>query len=161
MVDNYNDLVADVFSRVAERHGTDKEELLAWYINAAAKLDQVQANSHPRTQKRLARRVRSFQREIENLMQHPLSKQMFGLGGKYIVRDGLADYLERVNDELDTGLSFMDIIIFHQVADFGRKVFQTNSRRPCEFIPDHAFRLIEMIRNNFGAYKETLSGIRV
>ncbi len=161
MTDTYSDLVADVFSRAAERHGTDKEELLAWYIDAAAKLDHVQANTRPRAQKQLVRRARSFQREIEHVLEHPLGQQVFELGGKYIVRDGLADYLERVNDELDTGLSFMDIIIFHQVADFGRKVFQTNSRRPSEFIPDQAFRLIEMTRNNFGAYKETLSGIRV
>ena len=161
MTDTYNDLVADVFSRAAERHGTDKEELRAWYIDAAAKLDHVQANTHPRAQKQLVRRARSFQREIEHLMKHPFSKQMFGLGGKYIVGDGLADYLDRVNGELDTGLSFMDIVIFHQVADLGRKVFQTNSRRPSEFIPDHEFQLIELIRNNFGAYRETLSGIRV
>jgi len=160
MSDTYNDLVADVFSRAAERHGTDKEELLAWYINAAAKLDNVQTNSHPRAQKRLARRARSFKREIEGVLADPLSKEIFGTGGKHIVRDGLADYLDRVNDELDTGLSFMDIIIFHQVADFGRKVFQTNSRRASEFIPDHAFQLVEMIRSNFGAYKETLEGLR-
>lgn len=160
MTDPYNDLVTDVFSRAAERHGTDKEELRAWYIDASAKLDHVQANTQPRTQKRLARRARSFKREIEHVLEHPLGQQVFGLGGKHVVRDGLDDYLERVNDELDTGLSFMDIIIFHQVADFGRKMFQTNSRRPSEFIPDHAFRLIEMIRNNFGAYRETLRGLQ-
>ena len=161
MPDTYNDLVADIFSRAAERHGTDKEELQAWYVNATAKLDHVQTSTRPREQKRLARRARSFKREVEHALKQPIGQQVFGLGGKYIVSNGLSDYLSRVNEELDTGLSFVDIVIFHQIADFGRKVFETNSRRPSEFIPDHAFQLIVLIRNNFGAYRDTLHGIQV
>ena len=148
----------EIFGSAASRHGMEEKYLRQWFKDVEMKLMLLNADQVSAKDESLYQETRAFRDEITRALQHPLAEKIWGKRGMRTVAEGLEARIRDANAVLDSGLSFMDITIFYQVSDFGRKVFDVHRRSSTQFISDRLFKLAKMICDNYPAYSTTLKG---
>lgn len=160
--DTVEKLLGEIFSQAADRHGTSSDDIRNWYRATETKLSLLYSNTYAEREVRLEKLASAHAAVIAKILKNPLSKQIVSTREIRTLTEDFGEILQLINNDLETGgLSFMDIAIFHQLADFGRKVFRTNQKQDNAFIPDHLFQLVEMLHKNFSTYRETIQGLQV
>ena len=155
-------LTDTVFAHASERHGGDRESLRSWYEGVEAKLVRVLRSEREYNEARLAKEAAEYKALIKRLLTDTTHSRLLSPEEKHILQRGLVTDLEKVAQRLETyGLSFMDVMIFHQIADFGRKVFRTEGKPENDFISSKLFSLVEMMQKNFPAYEATIKPLQV
>ena len=155
------ELIDTIFARASERHGTAQNDLHLWYRDVEIKLLHLMQNEYAQDENRLAQEAVKYRKVVERLLSDTTLSKLLTTEEKRVLRKGLAVDLKAVNQRLETfGLSFMDLMIFYQIADFGRKVFRTEGKRENDFILGQLFALVQKIYKNFPAYKATLQSLQ-
>ncbi len=151
----------EIFDSAAGRHGADRAQIRQWFEEVQEKLERLKTNTFTRKEEDFFHGARAFRNEILHALEHPAIDEVWGKGGKRIVQTGLAEIVREANLVLDGGLSFMDITLFYQISDFGRKVFNVHHRSSAPFISETLFKFVEMVRSNYPVYSQTLKGYQI
>jgi hypothetical protein len=151
----------EVIAPIAEGLKLPADMFELWYHKVYSTLDLLVTNRFRAEDARLYKRANAYRAVIDRLVSHPEVHKLLTKSDIRILNEGLGDILGDVNEALNSSVSPTEISLFCQVAESGRSLFQSKKIDPDSFTEQAIFELAHMIRDNYGAYEDTLRGLKV
>jgi hypothetical protein len=151
----------EVTAPIAESLQLPTEMFELWYYKVYSALDLLTTNRFRAEDTRLYQRATAYATVIHKLIAHPEIRAILSKSELAALNAGLEDILGDVNEALNSSVSPAEISLFCQVAASGRAFFASKCIDPDSFTEETIFTLAHMIRDNYGAYEDTLRGLKV
>ena len=154
-------IAKEVTAHLASSLCLDQGILELWYDKVYHTLERLLCNSYTNEERRIHAQARTYRDTVRRLLTHPEKDNFLSKGDWRIIDEGLSMILKDLNQALNNSVSPTEISLFCNLAESGRELFRSREIDPERFTEDAIFDLALKIRNNYGAYEDTLRGLQV